>query len=83
MTMRSFAILVFSGVIATTAALAASAPAAPAPPAPNATAPAAAPQNGPTDTETVGDWVVRCFAIKGPAPCDVLQVSVEIGRAHV
>ncbi len=31
---------------------------------------------GPTDTETVGDWVVRCFPVKGPAPCDMLQVSV-------
>ena len=30
----------------------------------------------PTDTETVGDWVVRCFPVKGPAPCDMLQVSV-------
>lgn len=46
-----------------TAALAqAAAPAAAAPAAP-----------GRPDVKTVGDWMVRCFPIQNPSPCDVYQ----------
>lgn len=53
-------------------ALAQSAPAAPA-------APAAQPRNpnAPVLTEAFEDWTLRCFNVRGPAPCDILQVAVN------
>ncbi|MGQ0740961.1 MAG: invasion associated locus B family protein [Alphaproteobacteria bacterium] len=61
-------------------------PAAPAPAAPAAASPAArtAParataqgQQNATDVQTIGDWTVRCFPIKAPAPCDMIQVAIS------
>lgn len=51
-----------------------------------AQAPAAAPAaggaqprdpNGPVLTENYQDWTLRCFNVRGPAPCDMLQVAVN------
>jgi invasion protein IalB len=50
-----------------------------------AAAPAAAPAqqqrprnpNAPNLTETQGDWTIRCFNVRGPAPCEILQVAVN------
>ncbi len=36
---------------------------------------AGAQPGGPNLSETVGDWVVRCFPVKAPAPCEVLQIT--------
>jgi invasion protein IalB len=64
------------------AAPAAAAPAAPAQPRPAAAA-AAQPQlqqataSNLTVNELIGDWNVRCFAVKAVAPCDVLQVASQ------
>jgi invasion protein IalB len=42
-------------------------------------APAAAPvdPNAPVLTEAFEDWTLRCFNVRGPAPCDILQVAVN------
>jgi invasion protein IalB len=71
----AFALCAFAGALSSAAYAAAAAP------PPDAQAAAAQPTagaqpGGPTDTESFGDWVVRCFPVKGPAPCDMLQVSV-------
>lgn len=39
----------------------------------DAAAPAAAPPQGRPDVKAVGDWVVRCFPITSPSPCDIYQ----------
>lgn len=57
-------------------------PAAPAPatarPAAGTAQPQAQPSaNSPTDTQSFGDWTVRCFPVKGPAPCDMIQVAIN------
>ncbi len=31
----------------------------------------------PTDTQSFGDWTVRCFPVKSPAPCDMIQVAIN------
>jgi invasion protein IalB len=37
-------------------------------------APAAEPQAmGRPETNTVGDWIVRCFPLQSPSPCDIFQ----------
>jgi invasion protein IalB len=33
--------------------------------------------NSPTDTQSFGDWTVRCFPVKAPAPCDMIQVAIN------
>src|SRR5471030_1009070 len=43
------------------------APAALAQPAADATGP------GRPDVKNIGDWVVRCFPIQSPSPCDMFQ----------
>lgn len=77
---RPIAVLLFAAatLLNSAAAFAASAPAAAqAPqPIPAAAGPVAPVPAAPSETESVGDWVVRCFPVKGPAPCDMLQVSV-------
>jgi invasion protein IalB len=47
------------------AAVAQEAPAAPAPPV------------GRPDIKTIGDWMVRCFPVNNPNPCDLFQERVE------
>ncbi len=45
-----------------------------------AAAPAAAQQRDPSApvlTENYEDWTLRCFNVRGPAPCDMLQVAVN------
>ncbi|MEY4708014.1 MAG: hypothetical protein RJB58_1737 [Pseudomonadota bacterium] len=39
----------------------------------DAAAPAAAPPQGRPEVKAVGDWVVRCFPIASPSPCDIYQ----------
>ncbi|OAI44781.1 hypothetical protein AYO42_04135 [Rhizomicrobium sp. SCGC AG-212-E05] len=41
----------------------------------DAAAPAAASPapSGRPDVKAIGDWVVRCFPVKGPSPCDIYQ----------
>ncbi len=39
----------------------------------DAAAPAAAPPQGRPEVKAVGDWVVRCFPITSPSPCDIYQ----------
>lgn len=34
---------------------------------------AAAPAAKPPEVKTIGDWVVRCFPISSPSPCDIYQ----------
>jgi invasion protein IalB len=51
-------------------------------PASDDAAPAAVPaqkaqEPAPTDVKTFGDWTVRCFPIKSPAPCDLLQATLD------
>ncbi|HEY0105996.1 MAG TPA: invasion associated locus B family protein [Rhizomicrobium sp.] len=29
---------------------------------------------GPTDTKQFGDWVVRCFPVNSPSPCDMFEL---------
>ena len=29
---------------------------------------------GPTDSKQFGDWLVRCFAVKSPSPCDMFEL---------
>ena len=41
--------------------------------APAAPAAAAPTPSGPPDIKPVGDWVVRCFKIVSPSPCDIYQ----------
>lgn len=31
----------------------------------------------PPETKTIGDWVVRCFPIQSPSPCDMFQELVD------
>lgn len=38
---------------------------------------APAPNDNVALTENFGDWTVRCFKIKGAAPCDVLQLAAN------
>ena len=38
-----------------------------------AAAPAAPAAPGRPDVKTVGDWIVRCFPINSPSPCDMFQ----------
>lgn len=63
---------------------AAAAPAAPAPAAPGA-APAQDAANQYSINQTVGDWVVRCVlnTVKSPAPCEMLQVTVNNDKQRV
>ena len=35
------------------------------------------PASSPTDVKAYGDWIVRCFPVKSPAPCDVFQATVQ------
>ncbi len=35
--------------------------------------PAADAAPGRPDTKTVGDWIVRCFPVQSPSPCDIFQ----------
>ena len=39
----------------------------------DAAAPAAAPAQSRPDVKAIGDWVVRCFPIASPSPCDIYQ----------
>lgn len=46
--------------------------------------PDAAPQSAtaqtpskPPETKTIGDWIVRCFPIQSPSPCDMFQELVD------
>ena len=55
----------FAGVLLTCTAAAAQDAAAPAP------APAAG--VGRPEVKTIGDWMVRCFPVASPGPCDVYQ----------
>ncbi len=43
----------------------------------DAGAPAAQQQTKPPETKTIGDWMVRCFAIQSPTPCDLFQELVD------
>jgi invasion protein IalB len=52
----------------------------------DAAAPAAAAATGqqqtkPPETKTIGDWIVRCFPIQSPSPCDMFQELVD-QRSH-
>ena len=58
----AFSFLAVSGAIA-----------APAPPA-AAAAPAAAAPIQPSETKTFGDWMVRCYPIASPSPCDMYEL---------
>lgn len=31
----------------------------------------------PPETKTIGDWIVRCFPIQSPSPCDMFQELVD------
>ena len=42
-----------------------------------APAPAQQDPNAPVLSETFDDWTLRCFNVRGPAPCDMLQVAVN------
>lgn len=89
--------VLFASVATTAPAFAAFAAAAqPAAPAPAATqaAPGAAPAgnaaaqdaaNQFSVNQTVGDWVVRCIqnGLKSPAPCEMLQVTVNNNKQRV
>ncbi len=44
---------------------------------PSPAPPQAAQELAPTDVKTFGDWVVRCFPIKSPAPCDMFQATID------
>jgi invasion protein IalB len=51
-----------------------------------APAPAAAAQrdpNAPVLTETHQDWTLRCFNVRGPAPCDMQQMAANRQRQRV
>jgi invasion protein IalB len=37
---------------------------------------AAAKANQPTDVKEIGDWTVRCFPVKSPTPCHMLELRV-------
>ncbi len=52
------------GVMAASGAALAQAPAAPA---------AQAAPSGPPEVKNIGDWIVRCFPINSPSPCDMFQ----------
>jgi invasion protein IalB len=55
--------------LATSVALAA--PAAPAAPGP---APAPTAPIQPSETKTFGDWMVRCYPVASPSPCDMYEL---------
>ena len=59
----AFGLLAVSGAIA-----------APAPPAAAAAAPAPAAPIQPSETKTFGDWMVRCYPIASPSPCDMYEL---------
>ena len=64
--MKSFGIsLAFVAALLTVPVLAQDAPAPQANKAPQ-----------PTDTKEIGDWTVRCFAVKSPTPCEMLELQV-------
>jgi invasion protein IalB len=42
-----------------------------------AAAPRQAGAGATTDVQTIGDWTVRCFAVKTPAPCDMIQIAIS------
>lgn len=89
--MAATALLGSATAFAQTAAPAPAAPAARAPAAgQQAARPAAGAQrrpigaaqtgsaaNAPTDVQSFGDWTVRCFNVKAPAPCDMIQIAVN------
>jgi invasion protein IalB len=52
------------GVMAASGAALAQAPAAPA---------AQGAPSGPPEVKNIGDWIVRCFPINSPSPCDMFQ----------
>ena len=56
------------GFLAASTAIAA--PAAPAP----APAPAAGAPIQPSETKTFGDWMVRCYPVSSPSPCDMYEL---------
>ncbi len=35
------------------------------------------PPAGPTDSKQYGDWLVRCFAVKSPSPCDMMEMLAD------
>jgi invasion protein IalB len=88
--------MIATGFAALAAAAQTAAPATAAPPA-AAAAPPAAPGTAPGNTaaqdaanqfsvnQTVGDWVVRCIqnGLKSPAPCEMLQVTVNNNKQRV
>ena len=45
--------------------------------APAASLPQKVQEPAPTDVKSFGDWTVRCFPVKSPAPCDLLQATVD------
>jgi invasion protein IalB len=55
------------GLLALSGAIAAPAP-------PPAAAPAAAAPIQPSETKTFGDWMVRCYPIASPSPCDMYEL---------
>ena len=68
MTLRSFA--AFSGALLLTLACASAQP-APTQSQPNAQGLVA------NETKSVGDWVVRCFPVKSPSPCDMFELLAD------
>lgn len=71
----------FAGLVAGLAAmslLAGSAMAAKPAAAPAAQQPQAAASQGPqvTDTKAFGDWTVRCYGVKSPSPCEMLELRI-------
>jgi invasion protein IalB len=40
-------------------------------------APAQPAQPAPTETKHIGDWLVRCFNVKSPSPCDMFELLAE------
>jgi invasion protein IalB len=57
------------GFLATSVAIAA--PAAPSAPT---SAPAAGTPIQPSETKTFGDWMVRCYPVASPSPCDMYEL---------
>ncbi len=69
MTLRSFSAVLAALFLAVAApALAQTAPQQPARPA--------APLE-PNETKVVGDWMVRCFPVKSPSPCDMFELLAD------
>jgi invasion protein IalB len=61
------------GFLASAAIAALAAPAAPGP-APTAPGPAPAAPIQPSETKTFGDWMVRCYPVASPSPCDMYEL---------